>query len=264
HSVRQRSGRERAPIVLSTRSWEPVYGVDIAIQAFAQVRRKVPSARLVLAGDGSQSAKLKANLGRHGLTARVHLPGRISQSELSVYYQDADVYLSCSYSDGSSVSLMEALAAGLPVVATDISGQSRMDRARGKWLALPRGRRARLCPGTCSSTQPGLTSAKPDGGAQPRHCPLAGRLARTRRNASADLSHGIGHLWTAYLILKVPAGSKTATWSTTGANSPSPIAALRTFAGSSSVYWAPARRTNAALSMSAVAPGRISSISAAY
>src|SRR5262249_10145625 len=91
-------------------------------QAFAQVRQTVPSARLVLAGDGSQSAKVKANLVRHGLTARAHLPGRISQSELPAYYQNADAYLSCSYCDGSSVSLMEALAAGLPVVATDIPG----------------------------------------------------------------------------------------------------------------------------------------------
>ena len=120
--IRQRSGWEQAAIVLSTRSWEPVYGVDIAIDAFTLASQAVPSARLVLGGDGSQEAALKARLPRHGLTDRTYLPGRISQSELPAYYQDADVYLSCSYSDGSSVSLMEALAAGLPVVVTDIPG----------------------------------------------------------------------------------------------------------------------------------------------
>jgi glycosyltransferase involved in cell wall biosynthesis len=120
--IRQRSGWDRAPIVLSTRSWEPVYGVDIAIDAFNLASHVVPSARLVLAGEGSQSTAVKAHLVRNDLTARTHLPGRISQAELPAYYQDADVYMSCSYSDGSSVSLIEALAAGLPIVATDIPG----------------------------------------------------------------------------------------------------------------------------------------------
>jgi len=120
--IRERSGWERAPIVLSTRSWESIYGVDVAIDAFALVSQGVPSARLVLAGDGGQAAAVKAQLLSKGLMGRTYLPGRISQSELPGYYQDAAVYLSCSYSDGSSVSLMEALAAGLPVVATDIPG----------------------------------------------------------------------------------------------------------------------------------------------
>src|SRR4051794_20475022 len=120
--IRQRSGWERAPIVLSTRSWEPLYGVDIAVDAFALVSQAVPAARLVLAGDGSQSAYVTARLLRNGLMGSTHLPGRVSQAQVPGYYQDADVYLSCSYSDGSSVSLMEALAAGLPVVATDIPG----------------------------------------------------------------------------------------------------------------------------------------------
>jgi L-malate glycosyltransferase len=114
--------RELTTVVLSMRSWEPVYGVDVAIDAFAMAIQAAPSARLVLAGDGSQAAAVQERLLRRGLMPRTHLPGRIAQSELPAYYHAADVYLSCSYSDGSSVSLMEALAAGLPVVVTDIPG----------------------------------------------------------------------------------------------------------------------------------------------
>jgi len=77
-------------------------------------------AKLVLAGDGSEATAVKERLLSRGLMSRTQLPGRISQSELPDYYLAADVYLSCSYCDGSSVSLMEALAAGLPVVVTDI------------------------------------------------------------------------------------------------------------------------------------------------
>jgi len=133
--IRQHSGWERAAIVLSTRSWEPVYGVDVAIDAFALVSEAVPSAKLVLAGDGSQAAAVNAQFLNNGLTARTHLPGRISQTELPGYYQEADVYLSCSYSDGSSVSLMEAMAAGLPVVATDIPGNREwIEQGVNGWL----------------------------------------------------------------------------------------------------------------------------------
>ncbi len=107
-------------VVLSTRSWEPVYGVDIVIEAFALASRTMPSAKLVLAGDGSEATAVKSRLASRGLMSRTQLPGRISQSELPGYYHAADIYLSCSYCDGSSVSLMEALAAGLPVVVTDI------------------------------------------------------------------------------------------------------------------------------------------------
>jgi len=113
---------ESAAVVLSMRSWEPVYGVDVAIDAFALTSEALPCARLVLAGDGSQAAAVRERLLRRGLLARTHLPGRIEQSELPAYFHAADVYLSCSYSDGSSVSLMEALAVGLPVVVTDIPG----------------------------------------------------------------------------------------------------------------------------------------------
>ncbi|HUS06520.1 MAG TPA: glycosyltransferase [Bryobacteraceae bacterium] len=118
----QHSGWELAGVVLSMRSWEPIYGVDVAIDAFALASQSVPSARLVLAGDGSQAPAVKSRVLHHGLMSRTHLPGRIGPSELPAYYSAADVYLSCSYSDGSSVSLLEALAAGLPAVVTDIPG----------------------------------------------------------------------------------------------------------------------------------------------
>jgi glycosyltransferase involved in cell wall biosynthesis len=57
-----------------------------------------------------------------GVLERVHFVGRISQNELPRYYRAADLYISASHSDGSSVSLMEALACGVPSLVSDIPG----------------------------------------------------------------------------------------------------------------------------------------------
>ncbi len=58
----------------------------------------------------------------HGLSERVHWGGQVNNLDLPGYYRAADVYLSASRSDGSSVSLMEALACGRPALVSDIPG----------------------------------------------------------------------------------------------------------------------------------------------
>jgi len=51
----------------------------------------------------------------------VHLAGAVAHEELPRYFQQADLYLSCSFVDGTSVSLLEAFASGLPVVVSDFA-----------------------------------------------------------------------------------------------------------------------------------------------
>ena len=53
---------------------------------------------------------------------RVQFAGQVRQDDLPDYYCSADLYVSASHSDGSSVSLMEALASGLPAIVSDIPG----------------------------------------------------------------------------------------------------------------------------------------------
>ena len=108
--------------LLSTRSWEPIYGVDILAQAFVKAANQDQGLRLLLLGNGSQSSYLQEIFNRGGVMERVYLPGQVSQSDLPRYYQMADLYISASHIDGSSVSLMEALACGRPVLVSDIPG----------------------------------------------------------------------------------------------------------------------------------------------
>jgi L-malate glycosyltransferase len=125
-------------LVLATRSWEPVYGVDIAVEAFGKALAREPRLRLALLGDGSQAGVVAGLVARLGLAGSVLLPGRMSQEELPRWYQGCDCYLSCSFSDGSSVSLLEAMACGLPVVASDIAGNREWVRpGENGWLFAP-------------------------------------------------------------------------------------------------------------------------------
>ena len=115
-------GWEEAFTLLALRAWEPLYGVDVIARAFARAAAQVPDLRLFLLGDGSQGPQLRQILQRADVLDRVLFGGQISQTRLPQYYHAADLYLSASHSDGSSVSLMEALACGCPVIVSDIPG----------------------------------------------------------------------------------------------------------------------------------------------
>jgi glycosyltransferase involved in cell wall biosynthesis len=120
--LRQRLGWQDCFVLISLRSWEPLYGVDHLLRGFILAARQYPDLRILLLGGGSQAGKLRSMLMEAGMLERVHFGGRINQDDLPRYYQAADLYMSASHSDGSSVSLMEALACGLPVLVSDIPG----------------------------------------------------------------------------------------------------------------------------------------------
>ena len=118
-----------------SRTWEPLYGVDVVVRAFAQLAPTHPGLGLILLGGGSQAADLRRMLLNAGLLERVYFGGTVPQRELPGWYHRADLYLSASHVDGSSVSLMEALACGLPVLVSDIPGNREWVReGENGWL----------------------------------------------------------------------------------------------------------------------------------
>ena len=102
------------------RAWETRYGVDVLAKAFVKVTASKPDVSLMLLGGGSQTNRIRQILLQGGALDRVQMPGQVSQTELPRWYHWADVYISPSHVDGSSVSLMEALASGLPCLVSDI------------------------------------------------------------------------------------------------------------------------------------------------
>ncbi len=120
--LRKRLGWEDEIVILSLRSWEPLYGVDLVVRAFARAARQEPRLRLILLGNGSQAPMIQRLIQQNDLAERVYLGGQVKNSDLPEVYRSADLYVSASHSDGSSVSLMEALACGLPALVSDIPG----------------------------------------------------------------------------------------------------------------------------------------------
>jgi glycosyltransferase involved in cell wall biosynthesis len=112
----------KAFTLLSTRGWEPIYGVDVIARAFVLAAQQQPQLRLVMLGNGSLSETIQCILQNGGVMEKVSFPGQIPQAELPAYYGSADLYLSASHSDGTSISLLEALACGTPTLISDIPG----------------------------------------------------------------------------------------------------------------------------------------------
>jgi L-malate glycosyltransferase len=102
------------------RAWETRYGVDVLARAFVSVAQQNETVNLLLLGGGSQGNAIRQILEDGGLLDRVAFGGQVSQTVLPDWYHRADLYISPSHVDGSSVSLMEALACGLPCLVSDI------------------------------------------------------------------------------------------------------------------------------------------------
>lgn len=129
-------GADRKSITLfCSRTWEPIYGVDVLARAFVKVASVNPDVDLILLGGGSQGSRIRQILMNGGVLDRVHFGGYVGQKDLPRWYHMADLYISPSRVDGSSVTLMEALASGLPCLVSDIPGNKEWieDEVNG-WL----------------------------------------------------------------------------------------------------------------------------------
>jgi L-malate glycosyltransferase len=126
--------------LLSTRSWEPIYGVELIARAFVKAVRLLDvqgknNLRLVMLGSGSLSSEIRKIFVQGGVQDRVHFPGQVSWANLPRFYRAAHLYLSASHVDGSSVSLLEAMACGCPVLVSDIPGnQEWVNPGETGWL----------------------------------------------------------------------------------------------------------------------------------
>lgn len=99
-----------------------VKGYDILIDAFAKIASVNNNFRLTIVGDGNQRPLLQQLITKHNLQSMVSLVGRKSRAEVADILLNSDVYVSSSRNENFSVSVLEALSIGLPVVATICGG----------------------------------------------------------------------------------------------------------------------------------------------
>ena len=113
--------RPLRPHLVCTRGFHPYYGIDVVVRAFAEVVRSYPEAQLDLVGGGVLQESIR-DLVRHLGLSNVNFLGVASRQEIGGYYDRADIFVNASNLDNMPVSVLEAFAAGTPVVTTEPEG----------------------------------------------------------------------------------------------------------------------------------------------
>lgn len=118
---RYRNRRKLRPIFLSNRALEPLYNIECTLRAFAIIQERYPDASLTIAHDGYHRPALE-RLSEKLRLRNVGFIGRVAHDDVAALYEAVDIYLTSPNIDNMPVSLLECMAAGLPIVATRAGG----------------------------------------------------------------------------------------------------------------------------------------------
>jgi glycosyltransferase involved in cell wall biosynthesis len=124
--ARQRLGLPDLPLVVFVGGLVPEKGLDTLLDAWPQVLRELAQARLVLVGRGELHASLLDQAQRLGIAEQVIFAG--SSDDVVSYLHAAAAFVLPSYAEGLPIALLEAMACGLPCVATAIDGSADLIR----------------------------------------------------------------------------------------------------------------------------------------
>jgi len=114
----------------------PIKDHPTLFQAMAILQTSNPPVHLAVVGDGEERARLETLAGRLGLGQRIHFLGW--RTDLETILKEVDVVICASKNEGTPVALIEAMAAGVPVLSTDVGGVADLV-AHGEtgWLVRP-------------------------------------------------------------------------------------------------------------------------------
>jgi len=129
--MRERSSEKRErPLVVAAGRLVPKKGFDVLLAAFAEA----PEAELVILGEGPERERLERRIAELGLSARARLAGFVTDP-LS-WFARADLFVLSSFAEGMPNVLLQAMACGCPVVATDCPSGPREILDHGRWGRL--------------------------------------------------------------------------------------------------------------------------------
>ena len=133
---RRREGWRAAPRGVFVGRLAPEKGLIGLVDAWEIVRREHPAAVLTLVGEGPERATLEERVRLKGLLDAVRLPGAVADPSAAL--RESDLFLLPSKEEGMSIALLEAMALGMPLVASSIAGNRRLvaDNSHGR-LAEP-------------------------------------------------------------------------------------------------------------------------------
>ncbi|MBI4722732.1 MAG: glycosyltransferase family 4 protein [Candidatus Stahlbacteria bacterium] len=116
--IRNKLGWQDKKIILMNRSFKHIYDHMTFIKGLPDLLKEDKDIRIMFIGEGELLSDMKSLV--KDKEQRVKFLARVENAEMPKYLRAADIYVSTSLSDGSSLSLMEAFACGLPCVVTDV------------------------------------------------------------------------------------------------------------------------------------------------
>ena len=109
-------------LVLSVGRFVPIKNMALLLDALARMRQVDPAVHLLLVGEGPEQRALERQAARLGVDSAVSFAGYVPQDQMAPYYRAADVFALASEFDNSPNVVLEAMASGLPLVATNVGG----------------------------------------------------------------------------------------------------------------------------------------------
>jgi glycosyltransferase involved in cell wall biosynthesis len=122
NAEREAEGGNPGKRVLFVGRLHPVKGVQYLLGAMKMVHQELPEAKLILVGDGEEREHLENLTDSLGIRGCVEFAGRVPHDRVQDYMNRAEVFVLPSLSEGFPVTILEAMACGLPVVATRVGG----------------------------------------------------------------------------------------------------------------------------------------------
>ena len=119
-NILNKLGWNKQKIIIMTRSFERIYGIQYFLMALPEIIKNEPLTRVLMIGSGPEEDVIKEIVDALDLNQYVHFTGFVPNDELAYYLNSAEIYVSTSITDGSSLSLLEAMACKLPVVVSDV------------------------------------------------------------------------------------------------------------------------------------------------
>lgn len=113
-------GGKKEKIIFSNRSLNDLYNIRGVIDEFFEFQKSNPDWKLVIAGKGELESDLKKQTINLGIKDKVEFVGWLSSAQNIEWYKKAAIYISIPFSDGTSVSLLEAMSAGCIPVVSDL------------------------------------------------------------------------------------------------------------------------------------------------
>ena len=111
-----------AQVILSARAHEPLYRVADVINGFSSIADQLPQAHLLITHQGSLTSELERLATDLGISTKVHFIGKVDEVDLPAIMRASSCYVSATSVDGTSVTLLQAMACGVPVVVSDCPG----------------------------------------------------------------------------------------------------------------------------------------------